>query len=75
MLGSQVRRWPAFMPLNCAFNTSFFQAVAKDYASRQVNVIAMSQFDMTAWVKRGTKEEAGMCIASAHVNSCYNVGS
>jgi len=38
------------------------QAVAKDYALRQVNVIAMSQFDMTAWVKRGTKEEAGIIM-------------
>ncbi|SJL01661.1 related to bacterial leucyl aminopeptidase precursor [Armillaria ostoyae] len=36
------------------------QAVARDYASRSVNVIAMSQFDMTAWVKRGTREEVGI---------------
>lgn len=36
------------------------QAVAKDYQSRSVNVIAMSQFDMTAWVKRGTREEVGI---------------
>ncbi|KDQ64752.1 hypothetical protein JAAARDRAFT_684578 [Jaapia argillacea MUCL 33604] len=36
------------------------QAVARDYESRNVNVIAMSQFDMTAWVKRGTREEVGI---------------
>jgi len=36
------------------------QAVAKDYLSHRANVIAMSQFDMTAWVKSGTKEEVGV---------------
>jgi leucyl aminopeptidase len=36
------------------------QAVAKDYEKRSVNVLAMSQFDMTAWVKRGTREEVGI---------------
>jgi leucyl aminopeptidase len=36
------------------------QAVAKDYEARGVNVIAMSQFDMTAWVKEGTREEVGI---------------
>ncbi|OBZ76197.1 Leucine aminopeptidase 1 [Grifola frondosa] len=36
------------------------QAVAKDYESRSVNVLAMSQYDMTAWVKRGTREEVGI---------------
>ncbi|KAF8205140.1 peptidase [Pholiota molesta] len=36
------------------------QAVAKDYEARSVNVLAMSQFDMTAWVKRGTNEEVGI---------------
>jgi len=36
------------------------QAVAKDYEARSVNVLAMSQFDMTAWVKRGTREEVGV---------------
>ncbi|EJF59454.1 peptidase [Dichomitus squalens LYAD-421 SS1] len=36
------------------------QAVVKSYESRGVNVIAMSQYDMTAWVKRGTKEEVGI---------------
>ncbi|EEB91756.1 hypothetical protein MPER_09836, partial [Moniliophthora perniciosa FA553] len=30
------------------------QAVAADYARRSVNVVAMSQFDMTAWVKGAT---------------------
>jgi len=35
------------------------QAVARDYEGR-VNVIAMNQFDMTAWVKRGTREEVGI---------------
>ncbi|EIN10354.1 peptidase [Punctularia strigosozonata HHB-11173 SS5] len=38
------------------------QAVAKDYESRHVNVLAMSQFDMTAWVKRGTREEVGIIV-------------
>ncbi|KIM90560.1 hypothetical protein PILCRDRAFT_187745 [Piloderma croceum F 1598] len=36
------------------------QAIAKDYESRRVDVFAMSQFDMTAWVKRGTREEVGI---------------
>ncbi|KAH9993263.1 peptidase [Russula vinacea] len=36
------------------------QAVAKDYEARGVKVIAMSQFDMTAWVKKGTREEVGI---------------
>ncbi|EKM59666.1 uncharacterized protein PHACADRAFT_170253 [Phanerochaete carnosa HHB-10118-sp] len=36
------------------------QAVAKDYESRSANVYAMSQFDMTAWVKAGTREEVGI---------------
>ncbi|KAJ3828541.1 peptidase [Lentinula raphanica] len=36
------------------------QAVAQAYAANSVNVTAMSQFDMTAWVKRGTREEAGI---------------
>ncbi|KAJ7068102.1 peptidase [Mycena amicta] len=36
------------------------QAVAKSYEAKSVNVIAMSQFDMTAWVKRGTREEVGL---------------
>ncbi|KAI0355833.1 peptidase [Trametes cingulata] len=36
------------------------QAVAQDYEQRDVNVIAMSQYDMTAWVKRGTPEQVGI---------------
>ncbi|KIY72914.1 peptidase [Cylindrobasidium torrendii FP15055 ss-10] len=36
------------------------QAVAKEYAARSVKVVAMNQFDMTAWVKKGTREEAGI---------------
>ncbi|KAI0030221.1 peptidase [Vararia minispora EC-137] len=36
------------------------QAVARDYESRKVPVIAMSQFDMTAWVQSGTREEVGI---------------
>ncbi|KAG6880282.1 hypothetical protein C0992_000059 [Termitomyces sp. T32_za158] len=36
------------------------QAVAQDYERRSVNVLAMSQFDMTAWVKRGAPEEVGI---------------
>ncbi|EMD40572.1 hypothetical protein CERSUDRAFT_111168 [Gelatoporia subvermispora B] len=36
------------------------QAVARDYEARSVNVVAMSQYDMTAWVKRGTREEVGI---------------
>ncbi|TFK29308.1 peptidase [Coprinopsis marcescibilis] len=36
------------------------QAVAKEYEKNSAKVIAMSQFDMTAWVKRGTREEVGI---------------
>ncbi|KDQ14786.1 hypothetical protein BOTBODRAFT_32551 [Botryobasidium botryosum FD-172 SS1] len=36
------------------------QAVAKDYASRHAPVRAQIQFDMTAWVKKGTREEVGI---------------
>ncbi|TBU32124.1 peptidase [Dichomitus squalens] len=36
------------------------QAIAKSYESRGINVAAMSQYDMTAWVKRGTREEVGI---------------
>ncbi|KAH8834092.1 peptidase [Flagelloscypha sp. PMI_526] len=36
------------------------QAVAMDYEFRDVNIIAMSQFDMTAWVKKGTEEVIGI---------------
>ncbi|KAL4241566.1 Peptide hydrolase [Abortiporus biennis] len=35
-------------------------AVAQDYEARSANVYAMSQFDMTAWVKNGTREEVGI---------------
>ncbi|KAJ7742441.1 peptidase [Mycena maculata] len=38
------------------------QAVAQAYEGRRVNVIAMSQFDMTAWIKRGTREEVGLIM-------------
>jgi leucyl aminopeptidase len=38
------------------------QAVAKDYEKREANVIAMSQFDMTAWVKNNTREEVGIIV-------------
>jgi leucyl aminopeptidase len=36
------------------------QAVAQDYERRGVKVLAMSQFDMTAWVKQGTEEVIGV---------------
>ncbi|KZT26974.1 peptidase [Neolentinus lepideus HHB14362 ss-1] len=36
------------------------QAVAKYYAAQSRNVLAMTQLDMTAWVKRGTREEVGI---------------
>ncbi|KAF8665730.1 hypothetical protein AX16_000178 [Volvariella volvacea WC 439] len=42
------------------------QAVAREYRARDVNVIAMSQFDMTAWVKRGTREEVGIITDFTH---------
>lgn len=42
------------------------QAVARDYESRGVKVLAMSQFDMTAWVKRGTKESVGIIMDYTH---------
>ncbi|KAK7053546.1 peptidase [Favolaschia claudopus] len=38
------------------------QAVAQDYEKRGVNVFAMTHFDMTAWVKRGTREEVGIMM-------------
>jgi len=38
------------------------QAIAQDYERRGVNVIAMSQYDMTAWVKKGTREEVGVIV-------------
>ncbi|KAJ3564690.1 hypothetical protein NP233_g8131 [Leucocoprinus birnbaumii] len=36
------------------------QAVARQYAADHAHVLAMSQFDMTAWVKSGTREEVGV---------------
>lgn len=36
------------------------QAIAQSYSSDRVNVVAMIQFDMTAWVKKGTREEIGI---------------
>ncbi|EGO22330.1 hypothetical protein SERLADRAFT_440355 [Serpula lacrymans var. lacrymans S7.9] len=36
------------------------QQVAKAYEDRNVDVYAMSQFDMTAWIKKGTREELGV---------------
>ncbi|EPQ59590.1 Zn-dependent exopeptidase [Gloeophyllum trabeum ATCC 11539] len=36
------------------------QAVAQYYAAQSRNVLAMTQLDMTAWVKRGTSEEFGI---------------
>lgn len=36
------------------------QAVAKSYEIEGIEVYAMSQFDMTAWVKAGTQEEIGV---------------
>ncbi|KAJ7179301.1 peptidase [Mycena filopes] len=38
------------------------QAVAQAYEVRHVNVVAMSQFDMTAWVKAGTTESVGIIM-------------
>lgn len=36
------------------------QAVARDFASRSVKVKAQTQYDMTAYVKSGTREEIGI---------------
>ncbi|EPT03561.1 hypothetical protein FOMPIDRAFT_1115220 [Fomitopsis schrenkii] len=38
------------------------QAIAQDYERHGVNVAAMSQYDMTAWVKKGTREEVGIIV-------------
>ncbi|TFY69933.1 hypothetical protein EVJ58_g152 [Rhodofomes roseus] len=38
------------------------QAIAQEYERRGVNVVAMSQYDMTAWVKKGTREEVGVIV-------------
>lgn len=34
--------------------------MAKDFASRAVKVKAQTQYDMTAYVKKGTREEIGI---------------
>ncbi|KZT62398.1 Zn-dependent exopeptidase [Calocera cornea HHB12733] len=36
------------------------QAVASTYAQRGINIHSMIQLDMTAWVKKGTREEIGI---------------
>jgi len=38
------------------------QAVAQAYAEQGLDVYAMSQFDMTAWVREGTNEEVGVIV-------------
>jgi leucyl aminopeptidase len=38
------------------------QAVAKHYEAKGLKVYAMSQYDMTAWVKRGTPEVVGVIV-------------
>ncbi|KAJ8590145.1 Zn-dependent exopeptidase [Rhizopogon salebrosus TDB-379] len=38
------------------------QAVAQHYEARGLKVYAMSQYDMTAWVKRGMPEEVGVIV-------------
>ncbi|TFK79598.1 peptidase [Polyporus arcularius HHB13444] len=43
------------------------QAVARSYENRDVNVVGMQQFDMTAWIKRGTEEHVGI-VADDFVN-------
>ncbi|KAF9005460.1 peptidase [Cyathus striatus] len=44
------------------------QAIVKDYRARSVNVIAMTEFDTTAWVKRGTREEVGIMVDFVNTN-------
>lgn len=36
------------------------QAVARDFKARGVPIKAQIQYDMTAWVKKGTREEVGV---------------
>ena len=36
------------------------QAIAQDYQKQAAPVYAQIQFDMTAWVKKGTREEVGI---------------
>lgn len=38
------------------------QAVAQRYEAQGLKIYAMSQYDMTAWVKRGTSEEVGVIV-------------
>jgi len=38
------------------------QAVAQHYEAQGLKVYAMSQYDMTAWVKRGMPEEVGVIV-------------
>ncbi|KAH7907012.1 hypothetical protein BJ138DRAFT_1093281 [Hygrophoropsis aurantiaca] len=38
------------------------QAVAQSYETHGAEVYSMSQFDMTAWVKKGTKEVVGIVV-------------
>ncbi|KAH7885878.1 hypothetical protein F5I97DRAFT_1876113 [Phlebopus sp. FC_14] len=38
------------------------QAIAKAYEEQGLKVYAMSQYDMTAWVKKGTREEIGVIV-------------
>ncbi|KZP30643.1 peptidase [Athelia psychrophila] len=38
------------------------QDIAKSYEASGVDVMSMSQFDMTAWVKSGTREEVGIIV-------------
>ncbi|KIJ59236.1 hypothetical protein HYDPIDRAFT_162704 [Hydnomerulius pinastri MD-312] len=38
------------------------QAIAQSYEAQGLEVYAMSQYDMTAWVKQGTREEIGVIV-------------
>ncbi|KAH7922322.1 Zn-dependent exopeptidase [Leucogyrophana mollusca] len=38
------------------------QAIARSYEIQELQVYAMSQYDMTAWVKKGTREEVGIIV-------------
>ncbi|KAI0729965.1 peptidase [Fomitopsis betulina] len=44
------------------------QAIAQDYERRGVNVAAMGHFDMTAWIKNGTREEVGISTEFVDAN-------
>ena len=43
------------------------QPVSNDYKARGVKMVSMSQFEMTAWVKKGTREEVG--VITDHTDS------